>query len=301
MGGRASTTSRKGMTGVVAAAAVLAATALLFGPGARAAHGSPCAFPYTAPGCHAPGTTSPPPPTLPTLPPPTTTTQPPPAPRPDTAAAARRLLDLLNQERTSRGLPALVARVDIAAIAVGHSRDMAAKYDIWHNDAYFTAATHDALGAVFLGENVAMNPKVDTMHARLMESPHHRDNILDARFQQVGIGVAAAPDGELFATEDFAQPRPTARAGAPRPAVRPAAAQPAAPAMTLVAADPEPTGPGLDAAAVVTLPGSLVRPSPARPARPPAGDDHSSLPAAAVALVALAAPAAALPRRLRRR
>jgi hypothetical protein len=126
------------------------------------------------------------------------------------------------------GLTALARRGDVDGIALRHSGDMAAKGQMWHNDDYFTPATHDRLNAKTLGENVAMNPDIDDMHQRLMNSPHHRANILDPRFRQIGVGVVQSSDGNLFATEDFVEPRVAAappqataapRAAAPRPAV----------------------------------------------------------------------------------
>ena len=164
--------------------------------------------------CESPPTTQGNPPTPPPLPIPTTTTTRP-KPAPDTAAAARRLLVLVNQERKARGLGALARRGDVDAIAVGHSKNMEARRELWHNDAYFTKATKDRLGAKSVGENVAMNGSVEDMHRRLMNSPRHRDNILDGRFEVIGIGVAASSDGLLFATEDFAQLRAAAPAPAP--------------------------------------------------------------------------------------
>lgn len=241
----------------------VAGAAFVLAPGVRA---DTCPVEPVVPGCSTTTTTTPPPTTPPTtapaLPPSTTTTTQPaqtPRPAPDTAAAARRLFDLVNAERTSRGLPALTWRVEITAIAAPHTAAMAAKYDIWHNDAYFTTATHNALAAVFLGENVAMNPSIDNMHQRLMNSPHHRDNILDGRFRQVGIAVAAASDGELFATEDFAQPRAAAAAPAPKPAPAPKATT-TTPPTTATAVDAPSAELALDSGAVQSLPGSLVHP-----------------------------------------
>jgi uncharacterized protein YkwD len=249
-----------------------AATALAFGLGVAAAlmavapgvRADPCPAGEVLPGCSTPPATTPtttqttiPSPTTTTAPPPTTTTT---APgQIDTAAAAARLLQLVNAERAARGLPLLSRRAGIDAIAVGHSRDMAAKSDIWHNDAYFTPATHQALDAVFLGENVAMNATIDDMHRRLMLSPGHRANILDGRFGQIGIGVATDSTGYLFATEDFAEPRALAApAPAPGPArlatvqaVTPAGIVPLAPAAAPLR---------LSAGAVMALPDGLVHP-----------------------------------------
>lgn len=180
------------------------------------------------------------PPTIPPVVPPTK-----PPPPPDTKAMARRLFNLMNQERTSRGLAPFTRRADVDAIAVGHSGRMAAKGTIWHNDEYFSPATKDRLQAAYLGENVARNADIDDMHRRLMNSPHHRDNILNPRFTQVGVGVAVGENGGLFGTENFMQPRtprpsPPPPKPKPRPVERPRAA-PAAPAHQPVAVPVEAT------------------------------------------------------------
>ena len=131
----------------------------------------------------------------------------------DLAAA---LLVLVNQDRAQAGLVALESRGAIVAVAAAHSQAMAARGDIWHNDAYFKAATRAALGARALGENVALNGSIEDAHRRLMASPGHRANILDGRFDAVGISVVADGRGALFITENFVDSKVMAKAKAPR-------------------------------------------------------------------------------------
>lgn len=148
--------------------------------------------------------------------------------------AAETIRLLVNRERAGAGLPALAASPRIASIASGHSMAMAGRGDIWHNDAYFSAANRRALGAKALGENVAMNATIEDAHRRLMASPGHRANIMNASFDAVGMAVVQDERGMLYVTQDFAdwQGEPAA-AGAARPAApvaaRPAAAKPASP------------------------------------------------------------------------
>lgn len=233
---------------LVAATAVAATAALAPAGAASAAECAGtllqrllCTAPAPAP---APATTT----TPPVAPSVTTTTLPPVtvAPAPSLPAAprvvpeaARRLLDLANAERRQAGLGPLAWRDDAAAIAVAHSQRMAAAGDLFHNDAYFTAATRTLLNASALGENVAYNGSVDDAHRRLMASPGHRANLLDRRFSAAGMGVVLAPDGRYFATQNFLQaaaaapsPRPAATRAAPR---RPASTRPAPAAATTTA------------------------------------------------------------------
>lgn len=126
--------------------------------------------------------------------------------------AADALLALVNQERAAARLPLLQSRPAIAGVAGGHSRTMAARGDIWHNDAYFTAASRASLAAKALGENVAMNSSLEDAHHRLMASPGHRANILNGAFDAVGISVTHDDGGALFITQDFVDSRAAAAA-----------------------------------------------------------------------------------------
>lgn len=203
--------------------------------------------PEPAPEPPAPEPPAPAPPSEPELP-----AEPPPVIPPDTDAAEARLLVLINDDRRANGLREVSARVDVEEIADGHSAAMAAGHDIWHNDAYFTAATKQRLGATRVGENVALNRSADDAHQKLMASPRHRANILDAGFSVVGIAVAADENGRLYITEDFLEP------------ARPAAPAPPAPVKGTVIRMRAPT------------PGTEASPAPQDQVVPPAAVDRSS-------------------------
>lgn len=155
----------------------------------------------------------------------------------DAPEVAARLLQLVNAERQSAGLPALVARDDVAAIAGPHSAQMAAAHNIWHNDAYFTSATRSKLNAKGLGENVGMNATAEAAHQAFMDSPGHRANVMNASFTVAGFGAARDERGYLYVTENFVTPNSPKAAPAPAPA--PAAPAPApAPAAPVAKAAP---------------------------------------------------------------
>ncbi|MDP9389380.1 MAG: CAP domain-containing protein [Actinomycetota bacterium] len=150
----------------------------------------------------------------------------------DDHAAAARILQLVNKERSGAGLAALEPRAPIASIAARHSRSMAGRRDIWHNDAYFTASTRSSLQAKGLGENVAMNSSIDDAHRRLMASPGHRANILNGSFDAVGMAVVHDEQGTLYVTQNFVDSATGQAPSAPKAAapVRPASPRVAAPA-----------------------------------------------------------------------
>lgn len=180
------------------------------------------------------------------------------------------LLQLVNRERAAVGAPPVALRDDLVSLAAGFSRQMAAERNLRHNADFLTPASAARLGASKLGENVAVEPTVDTAHARLMESPGHRANILEPAFRFVGIAVAPGSDGTVYVTEDFLAPTqatpevspapappPSPRHRAParpsratrRPAARPPIAPPAP--VPPAAATPAPTVPPAAAAPVV--------------------------------------------------
>ena len=65
-----------------------------------------------------------------------------------------------------------------------------------------------AYRAVTYGENLARNDRLGEAEASLVASVGHRQNIVNARFTRVGIGVARDRDGDWFLTQDFARPAP---------------------------------------------------------------------------------------------
>lgn len=152
---------------------------------------------------------------------------------------AERMLALVNSERAKANLPSLDVQPWSESIAAEHSMRMAAAKSIWHNDDYF-ARGRKAMGANLLGENVAMGVSVEGAHRSLMESPPHRQNILDPRFSHLGIGIARGEDEMIYVTEGFARIPPVASAGAPShrtssetPAESPAELAPASESVTI--------------------------------------------------------------------
>ena len=116
-----------------------------------------------------------------------------------------RFVSLINHERTSRGLHALVVKSDLVAVARHKSDQMAAKGTIWHDSSTWNSVS----GWTAYGENVGMGPSnvsdpVGNLHTAFMNSPEHRQNILYPTFNQVGIGVTIS-NNTMYVTEIFVQ------------------------------------------------------------------------------------------------
>jgi uncharacterized protein YkwD len=128
---------------------------------------------------------------------------------PESAAIEKRLLALVNEERKSRGLPPLLLSDGLAALARRHSADLALSGTLSHLSSSGESFQDRLVKAGFFyagaGENVARSETyvADIVHRSLMESPEHRENILDSRFDTAGIGAVRTKDGSYFVTQDF--------------------------------------------------------------------------------------------------
>jgi hypothetical protein len=177
------------------------------------------------------------------------------APAPASAkTGGARLVELINKERTSRGLSKLVTLSRLNAMALAHSKNMGAD-----GAACGTPALHhnpkldqQIQPSTAWAENVACGGDVDQMHVNLMNSPGHRANILNPAYNAVGAGTFTG--STLWGTENFAKvskaeledaggtaataPRPVAQAPR-RPRAEPAPA-PEPEAEPVVAPEPKP-------------------------------------------------------------
>ena len=124
--------------------------------------------------------------------------------------AEQEMLRLLNQERTSRGLPALELDVRVLPVARQHSEEMFRLKYFGHQSPAL-GSPFDRLQAAKIsytraGENLAYAHSVAIAHRGLMESPGHRENILRPEFTRVAIGVISAGSyGRMF-TQLFITP-----------------------------------------------------------------------------------------------
>jgi uncharacterized protein YkwD len=131
-----------------------------------------------------------------------------------------RTLKLHNGTRTQHGLEPLCVDRELTRAARSHSRDMIEKRYFSH-----TSPSGETLGSRLersgygyrtAGENLAWGTgphatPEDTLD-RWMESPGHRENVLDGGFREVGVGVATGEyegggrDAATMYTVDFGTP-----------------------------------------------------------------------------------------------
>ena len=125
----------------------------------------------------------------------------------DPSPAEQKLLNLLNHERAGEKLPPLKWDGRAAMAARKHSGLLAQHGDLSHQFEREEAVPQRiaATGLRFTdsAENVAVADAPEEAHMALMLSPGHRANIMNPRYNSVGIGIFEAK-GRLWVTQDFA-------------------------------------------------------------------------------------------------
>lgn len=128
-----------------------------------------------------------------------------PAPQPPAPhiATPQELLNDTNAARTRNGLPPVSYSPELTNLAQDWANHVRDEGRLYHRPQYWTQyPSYIPAG----GEN-ALQAWTDYNSPRLvqlwMDSPGHRKNILDPRAKTVGIGVATAADGKLYAIQNF--------------------------------------------------------------------------------------------------
>jgi uncharacterized protein YkwD len=122
----------------------------------------------------------------------------------------------LNAARVANGQPPLAANGVLSGLARERSEQMLATGRFSHYDAAGNLIFAGLLNATafpyaFAGENLAENnytwgQSMEVATGQLMNSPTHRANILNPRFNEAGIGIAGpGPKGEFYYTQLFAE------------------------------------------------------------------------------------------------
>lgn len=143
---------------------------------------------------------------------------------PDLAALQDLALDLINRDRQAAGLAPVAWDATAVALAQRHAEDMldGPFFSHWNRQGYgpdhraaletnLTDAVFENIHAYWLrfddGRSAPITDwaeRVRAAQAGWMQSPGHRDNILDPAHTQVGVGIAYRPDiGEMRMVQEF--------------------------------------------------------------------------------------------------
>jgi uncharacterized protein YkwD len=133
------------------------------------------------------------------------------------AAADSAIVCLINAERTSRGLVAVKPSATLSVAALAHSRDMVARRFFDHISPSNTDPIQRVTATGWLrnttdweiGENLGWGAGLSAtpraLVAAWLQSPTHRENMLDPAHREIGVGIALGTprglDGATYTTE----------------------------------------------------------------------------------------------------
>jgi uncharacterized protein YkwD len=142
--------------------------------------------------------------------------------------AEKRILELVNQERASAGLPSLVWDEGLAGVARGISEDLASKGGTGGVDVG-ERLRREGIGTPLVLQSAAAERTFERAHDRLVSSPGNRANIMNREVTSLGVGAVAKTDAQgspmIYVTEVFIKQLPPVDVTKTRQALRAAVAQ----------------------------------------------------------------------------
>ncbi|MCF6476799.1 CAP domain-containing protein, partial [Nonomuraea sp. MG754425] len=125
-------------------------------------------------------------------------------------AEENEVIRLVNAERAKGGCSAVKHDPQLRAAAYGHSADMAAKNYFSHTSKDGRSFMDRIKAAGFTGgsawaENIAMGQRTPAQVMQSwMNSSGHKANIMNCRYNLIGVGLAKNSSGTPYWTQDFA-------------------------------------------------------------------------------------------------
>ena len=120
-------------------------------------------------------------------------------------AMADRVIELVNQERTSRGLQPLLKHDGLMVAAAARARELSQRYSHTrpNGSECFTILWHLGIDYGYAGENIAMGQRTpEIVMNDWMNSSGHRANILSENFDCIGVGYTMV-DGHPYWVQLF--------------------------------------------------------------------------------------------------
>lgn len=123
------------------------------------------------------------------------------------------LTAMTNADRAAARLRALSTSNDLQSLAQSRANEMAKAGRIYHTPNLGSRVS----GWKRLGENVGRGPELRDIETAFMNSPSHRQNILDPGFSQLGVGVTFDGREFLYVAVIFREPSGAATVSSPPP------------------------------------------------------------------------------------
>lgn len=112
---------------------------------------------------------------------------------------------MINNERTRLNIAPLKRAPSLDEVAREHAKKMAQANELFHSDP--EKLQEDLVGEESgrrIGENVTKGTNLHAIHAMMMKtSLPDKNNILDRRYKDMGVGTAKAADGTLYLCQIF--------------------------------------------------------------------------------------------------
>jgi len=130
----------------------------------------------------------------------------------DSGRMADHVLQLVNLERSEANLPPVVHNPSLERIASDYACQMVEEGFFDHRDPVTghgpgERAVAGKYAFFAVGENLAAGQQTAAEVMKLwMESPSHRDNILDPRWKEVGVAVRAGGEYSIYWVQEFGAP-----------------------------------------------------------------------------------------------
>ena len=129
-------------------------------------------------------------------------------PSTDFSSYQQQVLDLVNAERTKRGISTLTLDSNLSSVATKKSQDMVNKNYFDHTSptygSPFDMMKQFGISYRTAGENIAKGQKTpQEVVTAWMNSEGHRKNILNPNFTNLGVGIAKDSKGTTYWTQMF--------------------------------------------------------------------------------------------------
>ncbi len=131
----------------------------------------------------------------------------------DPSVLAHRVVELVNQEREKNGLLPLKWNDSLAAAGAAYAKDLATRNFFAHNSPEGSTPVSRARdagypaygwGNLYVGENLARGfPTAEGAMQGWMNSEGHRNNLLNPKYRETGVGVAVASSGAIVIAQEF--------------------------------------------------------------------------------------------------
>ena len=118
-----------------------------------------------------------------------------------TTSNASYFVNAINKQRVAHHRPKLAVSSEMNAAALRWASQMAKSNTLAHNPKLASSVSNWR----YLGENVGVGYSDSSLEAAFYASPHHRDNMLDTDFTQIGVAVVVVK-GKMWVAEEFRRP-----------------------------------------------------------------------------------------------